>query len=557
MTMPIRRLLPLAACALWTIAVLAASPPGGAGGAQGRTTQANPHDDLSLFTHSSNCLACHNNLIAPNGEDVSIGATWRSTMMANSARDPYWHAGVRRETMDHPTRSADIQNECSACHMPMAQKIAQAAGRPGEVFAHLPIARANPSELHRLAADGISCTVCHQMAPDRLGTRESFNANFALRPTPSDGVRLIFGPNQVDAGRKTIMRSVTGFVQEEAPHIRESTLCASCHTLITEAFGPNGEVIGSLPEQMNYQEWEHSAFNRESRSCQSCHMPRAPGPVRASSVLGDNRDHLAQHVFVGGNAFMVRMFNRYRTELGVTALPSELEATARATVRQLQQDTATLALSAPRLADGTLAFAVTVRNLTGHKFPTGYPSRRTWLHVTVRDAANAVVFESGAINESGAIRGNDSDADARRYEPHYEEITREDQVQIYEPILGDRAGTPTTGLLTATQYLKDNRLLPRGFDKTTADREIGVYGGAATDADFEGSGDRVRYLVAVPRSGTYTIEVELRYQTIGYRWAHNLEGYNAAEPRRFLSYYRSMSSDSSVVIATATAAAAP
>ena len=33
-----------------------------------------------------------------------------------------------------------------------------------------------------------------------------------------------------------------------------------------------------------------------------------------------------------------------------------------------------------------------------------------------------------------------------------------------------RAGVPTTGLLTATQYLKDNRLLPRGFDKATAAR---------------------------------------------------------------------------------------
>jgi len=49
------------------------------------------------------------------------------------------------------------------------------------------------------------------------------------------------------------MRSVTGFVQAEAPHIRQSALCASCHTLITESIGPNGQVIGSFPEQMNYQ----------------------------------------------------------------------------------------------------------------------------------------------------------------------------------------------------------------------------------------------------------------------------------------------------------------
>ena len=86
------------------------------------------------------------------GEDVSIGSTWRSTMMANSARDPYWQAGVRRETIDHPTHSADIQDECAACHMPMAQQIARAAGGKGEVFAHLPIA--GPGGLGTASARG-------------------------------------------------------------------------------------------------------------------------------------------------------------------------------------------------------------------------------------------------------------------------------------------------------------------------------------------------------------------------------------------------------------------
>jgi len=472
--------------------------------------------------------------------------------MANSARDPYWQAGVRRETLDHPAHAAEIEDECAACHMPMAQKIAHASGGKGEVFANLPVARANPTTLHRLAADGISCTVCHQIAPDNLGTRSGFNGNFTLPPTPADGARVIFGPYEIDRGRKTIMKSATGFVQAEAPHIRQSELCASCHTLITRAFGPGGEVIGSLPEQMNYQEWQHSAFSQEKRSCQSCHMPATPGPIRASSVLGDARDTMAQHVFVGGNAFMLRMFNRYRTELGVTALPSELEATARATTRQLQQDTATLSLSAPVLTGGTLRFTVDIRNLTGHKFPTGYPSRRTWLHVIVRDARNSVVFESGAVDENGSIAGNDSDADPARFEPHYAEIIRPGQVQIYEPVLGDRTGVPTTGLLTAVQYLKDNRLLPRGFDKRTAPAEIAVYGEAARDADFGSGGDRIAYAIDVPASAAYRVEAELRYQTIGFRWARNLEAYDAPEPKRFSTYYRSMSSSSSVVVATAT-----
>ena len=303
---------------------------------------------------------------------------------------------------------------------------------------------------------------------------------------------------------------------------------------------------------------EHAASPQADKSCQSCHMPAAPGPIRASSVLGDVRPSLSRHLFVGGNAFMVRLLNRFRTELGVDAMPAELEATAKATIRQLQEETATVAVSVPQVSGTSLSFEVAVRNLAGHKFPTGYPSRRAWLHVTVKDDQGRAVFESGAINAAGAIQGNDSDTNPRTYEPHYETVTAADQVQIYEPILGDRTGVPTTGLLTATQYLKDNRLLPRGFDKATADSQIGVYGRATADADFAAGGDRVRYQVPVPASGRFTVEVELRYQSIAYRWAQNLDAYDAPEPKRFVSYYRAMAQESSVVVATArTSSAAP
>ena len=117
-------------------------------------------------------------------------------------------------------------------------------------------------------------------------------------------------------------------------------------------------MIGSLPEQMNYQEWRHSSFFQERRSCQSCHMPAAPGPVRIASVLGDDRERLARHTFVGGNAFMLRLMNRYRAELGVEATSAELEATARATIRQLEQETATVAIERAVMRGGTLAVDV-------------------------------------------------------------------------------------------------------------------------------------------------------------------------------------------------------
>ena len=540
-------LLLTAAVALWVFVVMLALP--GAQAPASTTAPAN-HAAMPLFAHSTDCVACHNQIVTADGTDVSIGTSWRSTMMANAARDPYWLAGVRRETIDHPKHAAAIQEECAACHMPMAERMSEAAGHQIDVFAQLPFSDLNLSDERRLASDGVSCTVCHQIAKDKLGTPESFNGEFVVAGPNAAGVRQVQGPYAIDAGRRRIMQSVTGYEQVEAPHIKQSELCATCHTLITEAFGPDGKVIGRLPEQMNYQEWQHSAFNAEKASCQSCHMPRSTGPVRIASVLGDYRDGLSQHAFVGGNAFMLRLFSRYRAELGVEALPSELAATAAATVRQLQQDTATLTVGRPELSGGSLAFDVDVKNLTGHKFPTGYPARRTWLHVAVRDGSGRAVFESGAIGADGAIAGNDSDADATRFEPHYEEISRPDQVQIYEPILGDPAGKPTTGLLTATQYLKDNRLLPRGFDKATAQADIAVHGGARSDADFTGAGDRVRYRVPMAgATGPFTVDVELRYQSIGYRWATNLEKYDAAEPKRFVGYYRANAQSSSELVA--------
>ena len=347
------------------------------------------------------------------------------------------------------------------------------------------------------------------------------------------------------------MHSATGAKPAESAHIRQSELCATCHTLYTSALGPNGQSIGSLPEQVPYLEWRHSAF-REERSCQSCHMPAVAEPTPASSVLGELREGVSRHSFIGGNFFMLRMLNRYRRELGVQALPIELESSSRATLAQLQGETTSVSAAVRSVSGGGLSLDVGVQNVTGHKLPTGYPARRAWLHVTVRDRAGRAVFESGAVTPAGAIQGNDNDADATRYEAHHDLVRTADEVQIYESVMVDQAGVPTTGLLFGTRFIKDNRLLPRGFDKTTAEADISVRGDAQKDENFGSDGDRVRYAIDLAgASGPFQVDVELRYQPISFRWAQNLTRYGASEPQRFVSYYDSMAGQSSTVLAHA------
>jgi len=318
---------------------------------------------------------------------------------------------------------------------------------------------------------------------------------------------------------------------------------------LTKALDPKGQVIGELPEQVPYQEWLHSKY-KEEKSCQDCHMPKVAEDVPIASVMPEAHPDFSRHTFVGGNFFMQRLLNLHRNDLGVMAPPEDLDSAALRTIAHLQSQAARISIKRLEVHDGHLEADISIENLAGHKLPTAYPSRRVWLHVTVRDGLGKVLFESGALHPDGSIEGNANDIDPSRFEPHYTEITKPDQVEIYEAIMADPGGRPTTGLLTALRFIKDNRLLPHGFDKATAGDDVAVHGEAEKDPNFVGGGDTIQYSVAVGGGeAPFQVEAELWYQPIGYRWAMNLKPYDAAEPKRFVGYYEAMASGSAVMLA--------
>ncbi len=509
-----------------------------------------------LFHAADRCVACHNGILSPRGEDISFGSDRSPSTMANAARDPYWQASVRRESLVHPAARAAIEDECSACHMPMARFEAKTAGQLGEVFGNLQGARAI-SPMAVLAIDGVSCSMCHQIQDKGLGQRSSFVAGFAVDTAAAFGKRQAFGPYKIDEGRQALMKSSSQFIPAEVTYIRESEICATCHTLFTHSLDGDGRPIDEFPEQVPYLEWRHSAYPG-SRSCQSCHMPAVDGEAPITGVMGQPRPGVARHVFRAGNFFMPRILNAYRRDLNTAALPRDLDAAARDTVDHLQTSSATVAVDAAEIKDGRLEARVTIQNLAGHKLPSAYPSRRAWIHFTVRDQFDRVIFESGALNPDGSISGNDNDTSPDAFEPHFDRIGKPDQVQVYEAIMEGPDKKVTTVLLTGVRYVKDNRLLPDGFDKSTADNDIAVRGEALEDADFGAGGDRVLYSVGIDGAqGPFEVRAELWYQPIGFRWAHNLEQQDAAEIKRFVSYYSAMSGQSAVRLAAGRAVSTP
>ncbi len=133
----------------------------------------------------------------------------------------------------------------------------------------------------------------------------------------------------------------------------------------------------------------------------------------------------------------------------------------------LQRDTAKLSIVQHQVESSASMISVKIENLSGHKFPTAYPSRRAWLEFVVRDNREEIVFESGRVNKAGQICDGQGRPIATELaggptQPHFDTISNAQQVQIYETFMQDNDGNLTFALLRGSQFKKDNRLLPQG-----------------------------------------------------------------------------------------------
>jgi hypothetical protein len=484
---------------------LAALPPASAA----RTDQ---------FATSDACAQCHlagteTALRDAKGRDVSPVGTWRATPMALAARDPFYLATVSDERQYRPNLTDVVDAVCTRCHAPEAA----VALDPSATTPTLPMLTTEVSPNGNLAREGVACTLCHQILPDGLGTKASFTGGF----TVGTG-RTIFGP-YTDPTTDP-MRTIVNYTPTFGDQIQKSALCGTCHTVITRPRDARGYVGPEFAEQAPYLEWLASSYANEGHvgpkaaACQDCHMPSSDfDGAELSTAIATYPKNLAprqpfyRHGFTGGNVLLSKLAASDPAWIGATVTAEQHGAQADASAAMLKK-AATLAISDVKRSGDGVTIAVQVTNGTGHKFPTGYPSRRAWLHVRVSTPDGDVSFESGRTDAYGRLVGRgDVLLEPASFAPHLDVVEREDQVQIYESVPADVTGKVTRRALDSHHYLKDNRLLPDGFDPRNAWAAFTASIGTSADANF-GSSDIVTYRVARAAPGA-TIAVELLYQT--------------------------------------------
>lgn len=354
-----------------------------------------------------------------------------------------------------------------------------------------------------LGRDGISCTVCHRVSPDSQGQEDSFTGNFVTGPDSE-----LYGPYTDDTIVTAPMENSVGITPKFGAQLSSSNMCGSCHNILLPIFNNNDPTpVGASYEQSTHLEWSNSVFGpggSDFKSCNDCHMTthykNQPLDFKIANIeshnsapttgrLPDNeitlteRDKFSRHQLHGLNVFLNQMFQQFPLVLGIRQIDGLTSSNVtpplltgmNSMMEMAREGTAEVHLtSVERMLGNRVRAQVKVVNKTGHYLPSGVGFRRVFLEVLIRDKDDNLIWASGRTNQLGAIvdglteRVLDFEQPAKFaepvFQPHYQQITRGDQVQVYQEVIADSDNNITTSFLRRITDLKNNRIKPRGYD---------------------------------------------------------------------------------------------
>lgn len=494
-----------------------------------------PLDSGQYFSLPQNCKGCHgyDSLhlanVDINGMDVNLYDDWETSMMGLSAVDPFWRAKVSHEILVDTAHSNELQTLCTGCHAPLGHYTAIYKGAQHYTMDDL----LNDS----LGQSGVSCHSCHSIK-DSSTLGVLFTGQM-----PLDTTRKAYGP--FFGPMPGPMQLYVGLTPVYGPHMSESKTCSPCHTLISNAVDLSGTPTGTtFIEQATYHEYLNSSHPAVlQNTCQTCHMPKIEDGVKIANgyTALPARTPFNLHSFAGANSFMVGLIKNNKISLGVTAPDRNFDSTLKATDILLRQNTLLQTTTYDSLSGDTAYFSVALQNKAGHKFPSGYPSRRAVLQFIIVKANGDTLFSSGTFDSNYEVNGINPVA-----EPHHNIINQSTQSQVYEMVMGDVNGDRTTVLERGFAPLKDNRIPPTGFTTfhTTYDT-CKIIGDAINDDDFnkisglEGSGrDIVHFHIPLNGySGLVNVYAHVYYQTLPPSFLTEMQQHSSAAIDTFLNLF--------------------
>jgi hypothetical protein len=198
-----------------------------------------------------------------------------------------------------------------------------------------------------ITREGVTCDFCHTIKGVSLTKEEPYEfdlGNTKWGPLESEV--------EVEGGHKNAYSEV--YLKAE--------FCATCHQVVNKW----GFYVLNT-----YSEWKDSPYAKEGIQCQNCHMPEEFGVPIVNPEVAKTQHNVNSHQFLGGH--------------------SEITLTRAANISSLLD-----------IVDDSLLVVVYVTNAeSGHRLPTGIPSRQVILRVRLlsprAELAGSVVGEKEVI----------------------------------------------------------------------------------------------------------------------------------------------------------------
>lgn len=365
--------------------------------------------------------------------------SWAGSMMANSARDPVFWAGVAVADADIPGET----ETCIRCHSPRAWL------EGNETATRM-------QDLTTNQQNGVECMLCHRTMEDQEVVVPPGNAMYTIDETVVGTNVPRRGPWSFGAGapQPEIPEPPHSYITD--PYLGSGRFCGTCHDVTTpaERVDDEGNPMGTMfNEQRTYSEWANSAYGASGgenfRSCQDCHMPPVedkPGcQAHVNQFTHDTGGR--RHDLAGANRFMVELLKSEYGDMGENLIPDSFFDNNLDAIDALLPTSATLEVVPPESVDvteGISSIGVRVTNETGHKLPSGYSEGRVmWIEV-VAVYGEDVLFSSGAWDQDDGIE-------------------EDEQLRRYEGIAEDYADGTQFHLLRNNHWIVDNRIPPLGL----------------------------------------------------------------------------------------------